>query len=127
PALERQEVVVHGPEHRHSLAELDDETLELIAEAWQRRARDTGGSVFAFVNEGQEAGASLPHSHSQLAWLPERPPLVRAETGPAEIVPVLERGGVVAGCPVASRVPYELQIAPVDREPAGLRSNLLAP
>src|SRR6185436_7210623 len=40
PALERQEVVVHGPAHRRSLAELDDATLDLVADAWQRRARD---------------------------------------------------------------------------------------
>ena len=127
PALERQEVVVHGPEHRRSLAELDDATLDLVAEAWQRRARDEGGTVYAFVNEGRDAGASLPHSHSQLAWLPEPPPALDAERGLPEFEPILERGGLVAGCPVASRVPYELLIAPADPEPKGLRSDLLAP
>jgi len=127
PALERQEVVVHGHTHRHSLAELPDTTLELIAEAWQRRARDTGGTVFAIVNEGFEAGASLPHSHSQLAWLPGPPPAVLAERGLPEVVPVLERDGLAAGCPRASRVPYELQIAPVQTEPEALRSELLGP
>jgi UDPglucose--hexose-1-phosphate uridylyltransferase len=125
PALERQEVVVHGPEHRRSLGELDDATLDLVAEAWQRRARDTGGTVFAFVNEGQDAGASLPHSHSQLAWLPGPPPAVVAERGLAEVEPVLERDGLVAGCPRASRVPFEVQIAPARSEPEGLRSELL--
>ena len=67
PALERQEVVIHGPEHVHSLGELSDATIDLVAEAWQRRARDTGGICFPLINEGHEAGASLPHSHSQLA------------------------------------------------------------
>src|SRR5690242_13955626 len=43
PALERQEVVVHGHVHRHSLGELGDDTLALVAEAWQRRAHDVGG------------------------------------------------------------------------------------
>jgi UDPglucose--hexose-1-phosphate uridylyltransferase len=127
PALERQEVVVHGPEHRRSLAELDGPTLDLVAEAWQRRARDEGGYVFALVNEGRAAGASLPHSHSQLAWLPERPPAVAAERGLPEVEPVLAREGLVAGCPLASRVPYELQVAPERREPDGLRSDLLGP
>jgi UDPglucose--hexose-1-phosphate uridylyltransferase len=125
PALERQEVVVHGHEHRRSLGELDDSTLELIAEAWQRRARDVGGTVIPIVNEGFEAGASLPHSHSQLAWLPGPPPAVLAERGLPETEPVLERDGLVAGCPRASRVPYELQIAPVQVEAEGLRSDLL--
>jgi UDPglucose--hexose-1-phosphate uridylyltransferase len=127
PALERQEVVVHGPEHRRSLAELDGATLDHVAEAWQRRARDAGGYVFAFVNEGRAAGASLPHSHSQLAWLPGRPPAVAAQRGLPEVEPILARDGLVAGCPLASRVPYELQVAPERPEPDGLRSDLLGP
>jgi len=127
PALERQEVVVHGHEHRRSLGELDDETLALVAEAWQRRARDVGGTVFAIVNEGHAAGASLPHSHSQLAWLPGPPPALLAERGLPEGEVVLERDGLVARCPRASRVPYEVQIAPARSEPEGLRSLLLAP
>jgi UDPglucose--hexose-1-phosphate uridylyltransferase len=127
PALERQEVVVHGPAHRRSLAELDDETLDLVAEAWQRRARDVGGTVFALVNEGHMAGASLPHSHSQLAWLPGPPPAVQAERGLPETERILERDGLVAGCPLASRVPYEVQIAPERREARGFRSELLGP
>jgi UDPglucose--hexose-1-phosphate uridylyltransferase len=127
PALERQEVVIHGHGHTRSLGELDDETLALVAEAWQRRAREVGGMVFPFVNEGHVAGASLPHSHSQLAWLPGPPPAVLAERGLPEGDVVVERGGLVARCPRASRVPYEVQIAPARPEADGLRSNLLAP
>jgi UDPglucose--hexose-1-phosphate uridylyltransferase len=125
PALERQEVVVHGPDHVHSIGELADATLDLVAEAWQRRARDVGGICFPLVNEGREAGASLPHSHSQLAWLPAAPPAVDAEHGLPGLVPVLERDGLVAGCPVASRVPYEILVAPARPERAGLESDLL--
>jgi len=126
PALERQEVVIHGPSHTRSLGELDDTTLDLIAEAWQRRAHDVGGTVFPIINEGNEAGASLSHSHSQLAWLPGPPPAVLAERGLPDTVPILERDGLVAGCPRASRVPYEVQIAPDRSEPEALRSDLLA-
>ena len=127
PALERQEVVVHGPEHRRSFGELDDATIDLVAEAWQRRARDVGGTVFPIVNEGYEAGASLPHTHSQLAWLPGPPPALLAERGLPEGEAILERDGLVAKSPRASRVPYEVQITPVRAEPEGLRSDLLAP
>jgi UDPglucose--hexose-1-phosphate uridylyltransferase len=127
PALERQEVVIHGPGHVHSVGELSDATLDLVAEAWQRRARDVGGICFALLNEGHEAGASLPHSHSQLAWLPAAPPAAAGERGLPDVLPVLERDGVAAGCPVASRVPYEVLIAPDRPEPEGLRSELLAP
>lgn len=127
PALERQEVVIHGPEHVHSIGALSDSTLDLVAEAWQRRARDAGGICFPLINEGHDAGASLPHSHSQLAWLPGPAPQVLAERGLPEVVGVLERDGVTAGCPVASRVPYEVLIAPSRTEADALRSDLLAP
>jgi UDPglucose--hexose-1-phosphate uridylyltransferase len=127
PALERQEVVIHGPAHVHSIGELDDGTIDLIAEAWQRRARDEGGFCFPILNEGHEAGSSLPHSHSQLAWLPAPAPLVVSERGLPEVIEVLERDGVTAGCPIASRVPYEVLIAPSRSEADGLRSDLLAP
>jgi UDPglucose--hexose-1-phosphate uridylyltransferase len=127
PALERQEVVIHGWEHTRSLAELDDATLALVAKAWQRRAEDVGGTVFALVNEGYAAGASLPHSHSQLAWLPGPPPAVTEEHGLPDGDVILERDGLIASCPRASRVPYEVLIAPETPEPDGLRSELLAP
>ena len=127
PALERQEVVVHGPAHVHSFGALDDGTIDLVAAAWQRRARDVGGVCFPILNEGRAAGASLPHSHSQLAWLPGPAPVVVAERGLPEVVEVVERDGVTAGCPVASRAPYEVLIAPARAEPDGLRSDLLAP
>jgi UDPglucose--hexose-1-phosphate uridylyltransferase len=127
PALERQEVVIHSPEHVLSIGALGDASLDLVAEAWQRRARDVGGICFPLLNEGYEAGASLPHSHSQLAWLPAPAPAVVAERGLPEVIEVLTREGVTAGCPVASRVPYEVVIAPSRPEPDGLRSELLAP
>jgi UDPglucose--hexose-1-phosphate uridylyltransferase len=127
PALERQEVVIHGPAHVHSFGELDDATTGLVAEAWQRRARDEGGCCFPILNEGRAAGASLPHSHSQLAWLPEPAPLAAAERSLPELIGILERDGVYAGCPVASRVPYEVLIAPSRPERSGLESDLLAP
>ena len=126
PALERQEVVVHTPEHLRSVGELEDDQLELVAEAWQRRAADVPGYVHALVNEGRAAGSSLPHTHSQLVWFREPPPAPAAESGlslDGEVV--LERGGVVALCPRVSRVAYELVIAPTEPEPHAYRSERL--
>jgi UDPglucose--hexose-1-phosphate uridylyltransferase len=121
PALERQEVVIHGPQDVRSIADIGDATLDLVGEAWQRRARDAGGNCFAFLNEGDAAGASQFHSHSQLAWLPER----RTVGALPPFVPVLEREGLLVGCPQATRAPYELLIAPLAPEPSGLESALL--
>ncbi|MFN2467427.1 MAG: hypothetical protein ABR521_04745 [Gaiellaceae bacterium] len=117
PALERQEVVVHSPRHVSSLAEVDDADLALLAEAWQRRVREVGtaGYVHAFVNERRAAGASLPHSHSQLVWLPAVPPEVaRADGdggGGTELV-VHERGAVLLRSAAAPRAAYELEVVP---------------
>jgi UDPglucose--hexose-1-phosphate uridylyltransferase len=122
PALERQEVVVHSRRHVRSIAELEDAELELAAEAWRRRAQAEPGYVFPLLNEGREAGASLPHSHSQLVWLPD-PPRLRARPHGET---VLEDGGLTVVCPWASRVPYETVVAPLDPEPDALASAKLS-
>jgi UDPglucose--hexose-1-phosphate uridylyltransferase len=132
PALERQEVVVHGPEHVRSFGELSANTLEAVAEAWRYRvvaARDEGFPyVHAIVNEGRPAGASLPHSHSQLIWLREPPPEAAAEgpnlqRGDCSLCRLLDEqrrggplliaddGGVALLAAPAGRAPYELLVA----------------
>lgn len=140
PAFERQEVVVHSPEHRRSLADLDREQLEVVAEAWRSRAeaaRGAGRVVFAGVNEGRAAGASLPHSHSQLVWLNEEPPLPKAERSTScrlceylereradGIRVVEERDGLLLLCPYASRSAFECLIAPLEHEEDGFGPRL---
>jgi UDPglucose--hexose-1-phosphate uridylyltransferase len=141
PAFARQEVVVHTPEHARSIAELEPEQLGLVAEAWRLRAEaahEEGKQLFAGVNEGRAAGASLLHSHSQLVWLDGEPPVVKAERGPdcrlcdylelerAERTRVVEeRGGLLLLCPYASRAPYECLVAPLEHDHDGFGSPLL--
>jgi UDPglucose--hexose-1-phosphate uridylyltransferase len=130
PAFERQEVVVHAPDHVRSLADLDAAQLGLVAEAWRRRRQaEPDGYLLPCINEGHAAGASLPHSHSQLIWLPETPPAVRSERELDRLLegsPVIENDGLVALSPTAARSPYELRIAPMEREPSAFASGLLA-
>jgi UDPglucose--hexose-1-phosphate uridylyltransferase len=123
PALDRQEVVVHSRRHVRSIAELEPEEIDLVAEAWRRRAGAEPGNLFPLLNEGREAGASRPHSHSQLVWLPEPSPVRARPKGN----PFFELGGLAAMCPWASRLPYETVIAPIEPEADGLSSPLLAP
>lgn len=131
PAVERQEVVIHSPEHIRTFAELDDAQLERIAETWRRRferAEGEGfGYVHALVNEGRFAGASLPHSHSQLVWLREPPPAVLAERGADCAICALlgrgelrigEREEIVTVVHPVGRAPYELLIASRSHAPA---------
>ena len=126
PAFERQEVVIHGPGHLRSVAELGDDRLSQIAVAWQRRrAAEPGGYLHAFLNEGREAGASLPHSHSQLAWLPEAPAETQHRVDRERWLVVAERGGLVLACPWAGRMPYELVIAPAEPRSNAFADELL--
>jgi len=134
PELPKQEVVVHCPDHRSSLADLDGEELELVARAWQERARaareDGFAYVHAFVNEGREAGSSLRHSHSQLVPLRERPPGLLREHGPLRWNPaqvVVAGEGVVAFSPYGARLAYETWIAPEETDADAFASELLAP
>jgi UDPglucose--hexose-1-phosphate uridylyltransferase len=129
PAFEHQEVIVHTPRHVRSLAELTEAELASIATAWHRRLEAARGDGFAhpylLVNEGREAGAGLPHSHSQLVWLREAPPEVAAELprlqkGDCALCEVLQdesfeielAGDLSLRAASAGRVPYELLIAP---------------
>jgi UDPglucose--hexose-1-phosphate uridylyltransferase len=131
PAFQRQEVVVHAPEHVRTVAELDDDQLALVADAWQRRERATPGYLHALINEGRVAGGSLAHSHSQLVWLPDVPPAVVREENLRRALEqgfeVLERDGIIAACSYAPRLPYETIVAPLTPEADPFTSDLLAP
>ncbi len=122
PAFERQEVVIHTPEHLRSFADLSDEQVALVAEAWQRRIEAALGEGFeyvhALINEGRLAGASLPHSHSQLVWMREEPPAVSGEAAARldellarDELRVLEHGGAAAVLHHAGAAPYESLVA----------------
>lgn len=149
PPRGNQEVVVSSPRHVRSLAELADREVVRVAEAWQARAAEAARQGFpcvqAIVNEGREAGASLPHSHSQLLWLEAEPPAVAEErdldrsAGGCLVCRLLEderrrgdrvvatEGGMVALAAYAARQPYELLVAPEACEESPFESQFLAP
>lgn len=131
------EVIVNTPGPARSLAELSPEGLEAAMDAWRDRMRSHAGAAYVhvIVNEGREAGASLPHSHAQLYALPFVPAavarererftahaertagrdlladLLQEEVRIGERVVAIDREAV-ALCPFASRVPYQVQILP---------------
>ena len=140
PAVGGHEVIVNAPQAAGSLLELDPDQLEVAMDTWRERMRAHDGAsyVHVIVNEGREAGASLPHTHAQLYALPFVPSAVARERERftaysdrthgrnlledllQEEVRLRERmvaydAEAVAICPFASRVPYQLQIVP--REP----------
>ena len=118
PAFERQEVVIHTPEHVRSFADLSDAQVGLVAEAWQQRIETALGEGFGYVhaliNEGRLAGASLPHSHSQLVWMRDAPPAVSGEDSSRldellgrDDLRILEQGEAAAFVHHAGAAPYE--------------------
>jgi UDPglucose--hexose-1-phosphate uridylyltransferase len=136
------EVIVNSPRHRTSLGQLEDGELAAAVAGWRERMRaytERAGYVQLIINEGQEAGASLEHSHAQLYALGFVPAAVARERERfssynqqtmggdllAEIASeeVRRRERLVAIdddalliCPWASRSPFELRIVP--RTPA---------
>ena len=106
PAFERQEVVIHSPDHVRSFAELDDDQVELVAEAWEERA-----APFALINEGRLAGASLPHSHSQLVWTDLPSESVGRLQELLEPFELARRGGAIAAVHPYGAGPYECLVA----------------
>jgi UDPglucose--hexose-1-phosphate uridylyltransferase len=129
PAFEHQEVIVHTPRHARSLVQLDEEELGHVATAWRARLEAAHEAGFAYpfllLNEGREAGASLPHSHSQLVWLREAPPEVERELSHLEegrcalcdlvrdeSLEIAVAGDLSLRAAPAGRVPYELLLAP---------------
>jgi UDPglucose--hexose-1-phosphate uridylyltransferase len=77
------------------------------------------------VNEGREAGSSLPHTHSQLVWLPEPSPETQHRVDRERWTPVADRDGLVLACPYAARLPYELVIAPAEPRANAFADELL--
>jgi UDPglucose--hexose-1-phosphate uridylyltransferase len=136
PAFEGQEVVIHTPRHCHFVAELADDEIAVVAEAWQARAAARDGYLHAFVNERSEAGASLPHTHSQLVWFEQPPPEVERELRPGycpvcdppggDRLVIAERHGVVLRAAWAGRTPYELVVMPREHEGDPWESDHLA-
>ena len=127
PAFERQEVVVHTPRHARSLAELDDGELALVAEAWRRRREAVPGRLPPRARQRGSRGGLEPAAHALAARLAARSRRRRrsiASTASAGRL-VAERDGLVLACPYASRLPYELVIAPAEPRANAFADELL--
>jgi len=78
------EVIIETPDHQLSLATMPQRAVEDVLWAYYFRLTDLKKDmrfkyVLIFKNEGEIAGASLEHSHSQLIALPIVPKTVREE------------------------------------------------
>ena len=78
------EVVVESPDHTRNTRDLTVEEISNVITVYQDRIQDLYRDirfrfVLVFKNEGEEAGASLEHSHSQLIATPVTPRRVKEE------------------------------------------------
>jgi UDPglucose--hexose-1-phosphate uridylyltransferase len=149
------EVIIESPDHVESMSMLPEKQLEAVLLAYrdrilQLRADKRWRYILIYKNQGAEAGATLPHVHSQLIALPSIPKAVLEEIDGAKRFYVAnrrciycemirkeidERTRIVAEherfivfCPYAARFPFELWILPRRHSPcfeAGLKDDCI--
>ncbi len=137
PARGAHEVIVNGPQSVLSLADLPSEQVAAAVVMWRARMLAHADSAYVqlIVNERREAGASLPHTHAQLYALDFVPAdvarereragayttrtmghdlledLVAEEVRRCERIVAIDDESVLLA-PYASRVPFQLMLAP---------------
>ncbi|MEW6599677.1 MAG: galactose-1-phosphate uridylyltransferase [Nitrospirota bacterium] len=137
------EVIIECPDHNMTLSSMPLKSVEEVLWAFHHRITDLKKDtrfkyVLVFKNEGDEAGASLEHTHSQLIALPIVPHLVEEELYQAEqyykykercifcdIINqetadkkrvISENDDFIAIAPFAPRSPFETMILPKRHE-----------
>ena len=137
------EVVIETPDHGRRLADLDVDQVRRVLDVFSARMRALAEDpahrhLIVYKNYGAEAGASLPHAHSQIVAAPIVPTEVgrivaaaeafHVRTGRCLFCDVLREeladgrrvveasDAFVVFAPFDARVPYELAIYPRDHE-----------
>jgi UDPglucose--hexose-1-phosphate uridylyltransferase len=144
PARGGHEVVINAPAPLVSLSQLEPAQVAAALDVWRARIRhhnDAGASyVHVIVNERREGGASLPHTHAQVYALPFVPAqvarererfgahatrtmggnllgdLIQEEVRRRERIVAIDDEAVLVA-PYASRLPFQLMLAPRRPQP----------
>jgi UDPglucose--hexose-1-phosphate uridylyltransferase len=118
PATGVHEVIVNGPQPVLSLAELPVEQVAAAMDVWRERMRvhERCAYVQLIVNERRQAGASLPHTHSQLYGLDFVPAAVARERERAGAYATRTMGQNLLGDLVAEEVRLRERIVAIDDE-----------
>jgi UDPglucose--hexose-1-phosphate uridylyltransferase len=137
-AYGKHEVIVETPDHEKRLSDLSDRHMEKVLDVYIDRIAENRKDrrikyVMLFKNEGDEAGTSLVHSHSQLVSLSITPPEVleevrgvrryRKEKGRCAFCDIWKKESkgerriwedksAVSFAPFASRFPFEAWVLP---------------
>jgi len=138
------EVVINAPQPLVSLSQLEPAQVATALEVWRARIRHhiAAGAAYVhvIVNERREGGASLPHTHAQVYALPFVPAQVARERERFGAHATRTMGGNLLGdlvqeevrrrerivavddeavliAPYASRLPFQLMLAPRRPQP----------
>ena len=138
------EVVINAPQPLVSLSQVEPEQVARVFEVWRARIHhhvEAGAAyVHVIVNERREGGASLPHTHAQIYALPFVPAQVARERERFGAYATRTMGGNLLGdlvqeevrrrerivavddeavlmAPYASRLPFQLLLAPRRPQP----------
>lgn len=138
------EVIIENPDHKQTLSTMTDKQIEEVLWSFRDRILDLKKDkrfrfILLFKNQGEAAGASLDHSHSQLIALPIVPGNVIDELQGAKayynykercifcdiikqeinskIRLVSENDHYVCIAPYAARFPFETWILPKAHDP----------
>lgn len=129
----RCDVVVYGPEASGNLASIGQDKRRLLLSAWVDRYitlyEDGHKFVMPFENRGDEVGVTLHHPHGQIYAFPFVPDVQKKSANAFENgydlaaalktcepdYGVASAGGILAYCPPYARFPYEVWIAPRER------------
>lgn len=137
PSSGAHEVIINCPNAVANLVDLRPKQFDLAIDTWRERMRAHGDQQYVHLslNEGKDAGASLPHSHAQLYALDFVPQIVARERerfsayaartmgqnllGDLIQEEVRQKTRIVAVdddavllAPYASRLPFQLMVAP---------------
>lgn len=138
PAYGKHEVIVETPDHEKHFGDLSVKHIEKLLDMYTERIVANKEdplikNVMIFKNEGEDAGISLEHSHTQLIALGVIPPSIREvitacrryrkkfggcaicdlwqmEQGSKRMI--LEDDNMIAYAPFASRFPFEVRLIP---------------
>ncbi|MEM4312050.1 MAG: DUF4921 family protein [Nitrososphaerales archaeon] len=136
PSYGYHEIIVETREHEGELWNMEPEAFFLALKASLLRANFFLSDsrikyVHLFKNRGREAGASIRHPHLQIIALDLEPPSITEKASSlgkeCKLCKILEKEkgkeryimsteNIIALCPWASRVPYEILIAPKKHE-----------
>ena len=133
------EVVIETPKHDDILYRRSDDGIVLLLDTYKKRIADLKKDtrlhyIMVFKNEGERAGATLSHPHSQIIATPIVPKRVREEVEGSleyygykmrcvfcDIIREEKRFGArivhenvsfISLCPFASRFPFEIWLLP---------------